>query len=176
MFRGMATLLYIITEGIQGGPFELTEGTHILGSAEGSTILISDTTISAQHGQFTINAGQIVYQDLGSQNGSFVEQQPVTSVTLVAGHIVQVGNIHVQLVDDPSVVETMKRETAVIQTGPKAIQPGDFGSSDKIKSPFQVKKSGWVKIYIIVITIIGVLAVAALILLLFFPQMLSPSS
>jgi pSer/pThr/pTyr-binding forkhead associated (FHA) protein len=176
MFRGMATLLYIITEGIQGGPFELTEGTHILGSAEGSTILISDTTISAQHGQFTITDGQIVYQDLGSQNGSFVEQQPVTSVTLVAGHIVRVGNIHVQLVDDPNVVETMKRETAVIQTGPKAIQPGDFDTSDKIKSPFQVKKSGWVKIYIIVITIIGVLAIGALILLLFFPQMLSPSS
>jgi pSer/pThr/pTyr-binding forkhead associated (FHA) protein len=176
MFRGMATLLYIITEGIQGGPFELTEGTHILGSAEGSTILISDTTISAQHGQFTITDGQIVYQDLGSQNGSFVEQQPVTSVTLVAGHIVQVGNIHVQLVDDPSVVETMKRETAVIQTGPKAIQPGDFDTSDKIKSPFQVKKSGWVKVYIIVITIIGVLAVGALILLLFFPEMLTSSN
>ena len=172
----MATLLYIITEGIQGGPFELTEGTHVLGSAEGSAILISDTTISAQHGQFTITDGQIVYQDLGSQNGSFVEQQPVTSVTLVAGHIVQVGNIHVQLVDDPNVVETMKRETAVIQTGPKAIQPGDFDTGDKIKSPFQVKKSGWVKIYIIVITIIGVLAIGALILLLFFPQMLSPSS
>ncbi len=172
----MATLLYIITEGIQGGPFELTEGTHILGSAEASPILISDTTISAQHGQFTITAGQIVYQDLGSQNGSFVEQQPVTSVTLVAGHIVQVGNIHVQLVDDPSVVETMKRETAVIQTGPKAIQPGDFGSKNEAKSPFRVKKSGWVKVYIIVITIIGVLAVGALILLLFFPEMLTPSN
>ena len=33
----MATLLYIITEGIKGGPFELTDGTHILGSAEGAT-------------------------------------------------------------------------------------------------------------------------------------------
>ena len=176
MFRGMATLLYIITEGIQGGPFELTEGTHILGSAEGSTILISDTTISAQHGQFNSSDGKIVYQDLGSQNGSFVEEQPVTSVTLVAGHIVQVGNVHVQLVDDPNVVESMKRETAIIQTGPKAIQPGDFGSNDEVKSPFQVKKSGWVKIYIIAITIIGVLAIAALILLLFFPHLLSPSS
>ncbi len=176
MFRGMATLLYIITEGIQGGPFELTEGTHILGSAEGSSIFISDSTISAQHGQFTITDGQIVYQDLGSQNGSFVEQQPVTSVTLVAGHIIQVGNIHVQLVDDPNVLESMKRETAVIQTGPKAIQPGDFGGSEEVKSPFQAKKSGWVKIYIIAITIIGVLAVGALIMLLFFPQVLSPSS
>ena len=167
MFRSMATLLYIITEGIQGGPFELTEGTHILGSAEGSTIFISDTTISAKHGQFTISDGQIVYQDLGSQNGSFVEQQPVTSVTLVVGHIVQVGNIHVQLIDDPNVVETMKRETAVIQTGPKAIHPGDFGSSDEVKSPFQVKKSGWVKIYIIVITILAIVAVGALIRILF---------
>ena len=72
----MATLLYIITEGIKGGPFELTDGTHILGSAEGATILVPDSTISAQHGQFDVVNGQIVYQDLGSQNGSFVSDQP----------------------------------------------------------------------------------------------------
>ena len=42
----MATLLYIITEGIQGGPFELTDGTHILGSTGNATILVPDSTIS----------------------------------------------------------------------------------------------------------------------------------
>ena len=105
----MATLLYIITEGIQGGPFELTEGTHVIGSAEGVAILIPDTTISAQHGQFDITQGQIVYQDLGSQNGSFVnEQQVIQPVALTPGHILQVGQIHLQIIDDPSVVETMK--------------------------------------------------------------------
>ena len=160
----MATLLYIITEGIQGGPFELTEGTHVLGSAEGSTILITDTTISAQHGQFDITQGQIVYQDLGSQNGSFVnEQQVVQPVALTPGHILQVGQIHLQIIDDPNVVETMKRETAVIATAPKAIEPGDFGSSENASSPFQVKKSGWIKIYIIVITIIGAVSVGVLV-------------
>ena len=104
----MATLLYIITEGIQGGPFELTDGTHILGSAEGSTILVPDSTISAQHGQFDVGNGQIVYQDLGSQNGSFVSEQPIAQaqpVALSAGHILQAGSIHFQLVDDPNAVE-----------------------------------------------------------------------
>ena len=163
MFRGMATLLYIITEGIQGGPFELSEGTHIIGSAEESAVLISDTTISAQHGQFTASQGQIVYQDLGSQNGSFVGDQPITEpVALTPGHILQVGNIHLQFVDDPNVVETMKRETAVIAAAPKAISPDDFGSSGDGSSAFQSKKSGWVKIYIIAITLIGVVAVGAL--------------
>jgi pSer/pThr/pTyr-binding forkhead associated (FHA) protein len=160
----MATLLYIITEGIQGGPFELTEGTHVLGSAEGAAILITDTTISAQHGQFDITRGQIVYQDLGSQNGSFVnEQQVIQPVALTPGHILQVGQIHLQIIDDPNVVETMKRETAVIATAPKAIEPGDFGSSENASSPFQVKKSGWIKIYIIVITIIGAVSVGVLV-------------
>ena len=164
----MATLLYIITEGIQGGPFELTEGTHVLGSAEGSAILITDTTISAQHGQFDITRGQIVYQDLGSQNGSFVnEQQVVQPVALTPGHILQVGQIHLQIIDDPNVVETMKRETAIIATAPKAIEPGDFGSSENASSPFQVKKSGWIKIYIIAITIIGATSVGALVWILF---------
>ena len=159
----MATLLYIITEGIQGGPFELTEGTHIIGSAEGSSVLIADMTISAQHGQFDISQGQIIYTDLGSQNGSYVsEQQIVQPVSLTPGHILQVGNIHLQFVDDPNVVETMKRETAVIASAPKAIAPDDFGSSGDGSSAFQSKKSGWVKIYIIAITFIGVVAVGAL--------------
>ena len=166
----MSTLLYIITEGIQGGPFELTEGTHIIGSAEGSSILIPDMTISAQHGQIDINQGQIVYTDLGSQNGSFVEDQPITEpVALTAGHVLRLGinpGIHLQFVDDPNVVETMKRETAVIATAPKAITPDDFGSSGDSSSAFQSKKSGWVKIYIIAISIIGVVAVGALIFIL----------
>ena len=76
------------------------------------------------------------------------------------------GNIHLQIVDDPNVVESMKRETAVINTGPKAIEPGDFGSGNSSSSAFETKKSGWVKIYIIAITIIGVVAVAALVLIL----------
>ena len=166
----MSTLLYIITEGIQGGPFELTEGTHVIGSAEGSTILIPDMTISAQHGQIDINQGQIVYTDLGSQNGSFVEDQPITEpVALTPGHVLRLGinpGIHLQFVDDPNVVETMKRETAIIATAPKAITPDDFGSSGDSSSAFQSKKSGWVKIYIIAITIIGVVAVGALIFIL----------
>ena len=129
----MSTLLYIITEGIQGGPFELTEGTHVIGSAEESSILIPDMTISAQHGQIDISQGQIVYTDLGSQNGSFVDDQPIMEpVALTPGHVLRLGSnpgIHLQFVDDPDVVETMKRETAVIATAPKAIEPGDFGSS-----------------------------------------------
>jgi len=169
----MATLLYIITEGVQGGPYELTDGFHVVGSAEGSAVLLSDMTISAQHGQFEVGQGQIVYTDLGSQNGSFVgEQQVLQPIALTAGHIVQVGNIHLQLVDDPNVVETMKRETAVIASGPKAIEPGDFGSNDNASSAFATRKSGWVKIYIIAIAIIGVVALAVLIILAFFPDIL----
>ena len=46
------------------------------------------------------------------------------------------------------------------------IPPGDFGSGDSSSSAFKTKKSGWVKIYIIAITVIGVVAVAALVLIL----------
>ena len=163
----MATLLYIITEGIQGGPFELSEGTHMVGSAEESAVFISDTTISAQHGQFTVSQSQIIYHDLGSQNGSFVGDQPITEpVALTSGHILQVGNIHLQLVDDPNVVETMKGETAVIASAPKAIEPSDFGSSGDVSSPFESKKSRWLKIYIIIIALIGVVAITALVFIL----------
>ena len=75
-------------------------------------------------------------------------------------------HIHLQLVDDPNVVETMKRETAVIASAPKAIEPSDFGSSGDVNSPFKSKKHSWVKIYIIIIALIGVVAIAALIFIL----------
>ena len=154
----MATLLYIIAEGIQGGPFELPNGTHILGSAGESNILIPDSTISAQHGQFTVTDGQIIYQDLGSQNGSFVSEQPITQpVTLSPGHILQAGNIHLQLVDNPEAVESVKRETAVISNIPIAIEPGDFGSIESGASAFESKSSKWVKTYVIVAIVIGAL-------------------
>ena len=165
----MATLLYIITEGTQGGPFELSEGTQTLGSAEGSSILLPDSTISAQHGQFTITDSQIVYQDLGSQNGSFVSDQPITQpVALSPGHILQVGSIHLQLVDNPDAVESVKRETAVISTSLKAIEPGDFGSGESGTSAFKTKSSKWVKTYIIVVTAIGIVAVGLLVAMLLF--------
>ncbi len=171
----MATLLYITTEGVPGGPFELSEGTHILGSAEGSHILLRDMTISAQHGQFDVAQGQIVYTDLGSQNGSFISNeqgfvQIAQPVALVPGLYLQVGGIQLAVVEGPEStegVETMKRETAVINTTPKAIEPGDFGSSEGVSSAFQAKKSGWIKIYIIAITIIGIVAVGALVYLAF---------
>lgn len=171
----MATLLYITTEGVPGGPFELTEGTHILGSAEGSHILLQDMTISAQHGQFDVAQGQVIYTDLGSQNGSFIpnEQgfaQIAQPVALAAGSYLQVGGIQLAVVENAEnseTVETMKRETAVIASAPKAIEPGDFGSSDSASSAFKAKKSGWIKIYIIAISIIGIVAVAALVYLAF---------
>ena len=113
--------------------------------------------------------GQIVYQDLGSQNGSFVSDQPIAQaqpIALSAGHILQAGSIHFQLVDDPNAVESMKRETAVISNTSKAIEPGDFGSADPSASPFKTRNSGWVKIYIIVITVIGIVAIGALVMTL----------
>lgn len=164
----MSALLYIATEGVQGGPFELTEGTHIIGSAEGATILIPDTTVSAQHAQLTVAQGQIVYQDLGSQNGSFIDEQPITQpISLTVGHTFRVGNIYLTIGEGQSDVESMKRETAVLATAPKAIEPGDFGTGDSSSSAFKTRSSAWVKIYIIAITVIGVVAVGALLVMLF---------
>jgi len=164
----MSALLYIATEGVQGGPFQLTEGTHVIGSTEGATILIPDTTVSAQHGQLTVTPEQIVYQDLGSQNGSFIQGQPITQpIALTVGHTFRVGNIDLTLGEGQGDVESMKRETAVLASAPKAIEPGDFGSGDSGNSAFKTRSSGWVKIYIIAITVIGVVAVGALVVMLY---------
>ncbi len=73
--------------------FTLTEGRHVVGRAQDCDVQIDDRTLSRQHAAFIVRAGALTVEDLGSQNGTFVESEPVLApVTLEVGQTVTLGD------------------------------------------------------------------------------------
>lgn len=73
--------------------FDLLATTDI-GRAQGSTITLSDATVSRQHARIRLEDDKFLLFDLGSANGTFVNDQQVEApATLVDGDVVRFGEV-----------------------------------------------------------------------------------
>jgi pSer/pThr/pTyr-binding forkhead associated (FHA) protein len=82
-----------------GREFPLNPGVNTVGR-ESADILIADPTISRRHGQVTLEAGQVVVEDLGSTNGTRVSDRPVPPgerETAFDGDTLRFGNVTLTL-------------------------------------------------------------------------------
>lgn len=82
---------------------KLEHGTITLGRAEDNNIQLLDKTVSAHHARIVtiFNASHI--EDLGSTNGSKVNNKKVVEHTLHNGDVIQLGKITIQFFSDASV-------------------------------------------------------------------------
>ena len=81
-----------------GQVIEVRDGAT-LGRAERSSLVLADSTVSAEHARFGLLAGEWVVADLGSTNGTLLNQAPVHGQTpLATGDVVAVGNVRLQVV------------------------------------------------------------------------------
>lgn len=67
-------------------------GTIRLGRALDNEIVLSDDKVSRRHGQISIRLGMLVYTDLGSTNGSYLNGAHVTEIALGPGDVLQIGS------------------------------------------------------------------------------------
>jgi len=66
----------------------------IIGRASQCDLHILDETVSSRHGQLSFKFNQWWYEDLGSSNGSLLNQRPVkTATVLTDGDELQLGKI-----------------------------------------------------------------------------------
>lgn len=68
-----------------------TQGASI-GRAAGNTIVISDDVVSARHAKIYWSDGQFFIEDLGSTNGTFVNNLKVTISRVDSGNIFKIGS------------------------------------------------------------------------------------
>ena len=71
---------------------DVRPGTIRLGRSLDNDIVLSDERVSRHHGQITARLGMLVYTDLGSTNGSFLNNSPVTEIALGPGDVLQLGS------------------------------------------------------------------------------------
>ena len=72
--------------------FPVLGGTIRLGRSLDNNVVLSDDRVSRHHGQIGVRLGMLVYTDLGSTNGSFLNGSPVTEIALGPGDVLQLGS------------------------------------------------------------------------------------
>jgi len=76
---------------IDGQRYNLTGATTVIGRGTESDIVVDDNGVSRRHIRFEVTPEGTILTDLGSTNGTFVEEQRVNEVTLVDGNAIRVG-------------------------------------------------------------------------------------
>ena len=67
-----------------------------LGRANGNDIPLSDPSVSNRHCIFVLTGSEVVLRDLNSSNGTLVNGQSITEVTLRPGDHIQVGVVQIK--------------------------------------------------------------------------------
>jgi hypothetical protein len=107
--EGRATGVGLIV--LDAGESSLTPGAALrlepassLGRVTGNTIVIDDPHTSARHAELRFARGQWWLRDLGSSNGTLLNDEPVRSVVGVRpGDVIQCGRVRFRLVPSFSV-------------------------------------------------------------------------
>ena len=76
-----------------GQVFQLTQEPVTIGRQEGNTIVLADPQASRHHATISWQAGSFVVQDMGSANGTFVNEKRIAAPQpLRDGYVVRMGN------------------------------------------------------------------------------------
>ncbi len=71
----------------------LSDGVYIIGRGEGATLRLRHPEVSEQHARLTLSGGTATIEDLGSSNGTMVDNRPVVDpVTLSPDSLVSLGS------------------------------------------------------------------------------------
>ncbi|MFA6032644.1 MAG: FHA domain-containing protein [Myxococcota bacterium] len=75
----------------QGGEFPLSSGELVAGRAPDLDLVLVEDMVSRKHAKININGSEIVIQDLGSTNGTFVNGERIKSAKLKVGDRILIG-------------------------------------------------------------------------------------
>lgn len=64
-----------------------------LGRSDQSDIIVKDSSVSSRHCDFIKEGGAVFVRDLGSSNGTFINEERVTELELRQGDVLRVGNV-----------------------------------------------------------------------------------
>jgi predicted nucleic acid-binding Zn-ribbon protein len=94
--------------------FEIPETTTgaVIGRSPSANCVIPNHSVGRSHGRIAFQSGQFAYTDLGSVNGSYLNDRKVTGTeTLADGDVILLGEVQVRFVQEP------RRPTGPVRTG-----------------------------------------------------------
>lgn len=112
----------------------LPAGQFVIGRQASAQIRVPLSTVSRQHCEIQILENTIRVRDLGSSNGTFVNDDRIQDAELHAGDVLTVGTFAfvVQINGHPATIERpMSDEEALMSTPPDGTKSTDNGSDDR---------------------------------------------
>jgi len=92
-------VLRFISGKYQGGEFPLSSGSEIvIGRSSDLDMVLVEDMVSRRHAKIAMNDGNVILQDLGSTNGSFVNGEKVKRIRLRDGDRVLIGTSIIKLI------------------------------------------------------------------------------
>ena len=89
----MEVVLIRVTESGEQQPVPLNRERTLVGRLDDCHIRIPIADVSRQHCEIVVKDGSISIKDLGSSNGTYVNQEKVESTPLSAGDLISVGGL-----------------------------------------------------------------------------------
>lgn len=91
--RPVAGIVLLPTDA-SGNPIQLPLGTATLGRAEGNTVVIEQKAVSSQHARLLVGEAEVEVEDLGSANGTTVNERRVSGkLRLQEGDVLVLGKV-----------------------------------------------------------------------------------
>lgn len=81
--------------------FELLPGLNRLGRNPTNDFRVSDPSVSSFHAEISVEPGVIRVRDLGSTNGTFIDDQKIDEAILRPENVLRLGNVRLQLDEVP---------------------------------------------------------------------------
>ena len=162
--------LVVLSEGFTGLTYELKVEKTTIGRLEDNAFQISEPSISSHHCEVVQRGNDFVVKDLNSTNGTFINGEKISEITLKPGQILRLGQVEMRLESGAGTTAATApakkplEKTMVIgvqaQDLDKGSRPVSFGTG----AAFSKKSNKANRIFIAVAIVLGVLVIALIIL------------
>ena len=174
--------LVLLSEGFAGRTYELKVDKTTVGRVSDNTFEIPESSVSSYHAEILLRGNDVIVRDLDSTNGTFINGEKVTEAVLKPGQILKLGTVEMRLepaagagpAPNSSTSTTTKPKqtldhTRVIPQGVKLDELQGTGGPPQLGSTtgFEKKSNRGSKIFISVITILGLGLLGALLWVVF---------
>jgi len=91
--------LVILNQGMTGRSFELNTERTTVGRVEDNTFQIADASVSSHHAEILLLGEEIIVRDLNSTNGTFLNNEKISEISLKPGQTLKFGQVELKIDD-----------------------------------------------------------------------------
>lgn len=114
--------LVILNQGMAGRTFELHVERTTVGRIEENTFQIADPSVSSRHAEIFLRGEEIVIKDIGSTNGTFINNDKITEQVLKPGQTLRFGQVELKIDDGKPVSAPPGAPVVPLPTPPRKQQ------------------------------------------------------